>query len=147
MGDSASLIDTSVWVALAFPTHPRHTVAVSTFEQRSDERPAVFCRATQQSFLRIAKTPTILNVYGASATTNRDAWVLMDRFSALTDVEFREEPSALFSLWRDLTVRGTASPKLWMDAYLAAFAIRADLQLLTLDKAFRQFKGLNVSLL
>ena len=43
--------------------------------------------------------------------------------------------------------RRRASPKLWMDAYLAAFAIAGDCQLVTTDKAFKQFKGLNLLLL
>jgi predicted nucleic acid-binding protein len=40
-----------------------------------------------------------------------------------------------------------ASPKLWMDAYLAAFALAGGYQLVTLDKAFKQFKGLNLRVL
>ena len=32
------------------------------------------------------------------------------------------EPARLESLWRQLASRDTASPKLWMDAYLAGFA-------------------------
>ena len=40
-----------------------------------------------------------------------------------------------------------ASPKLWMDAYLAAFAVVGGFKLVTSDKAFKQFKGLNLQLL
>jgi predicted nucleic acid-binding protein len=34
-----------------------------------------------------------------------------------------------------------------MDAYLAAFAITGGYQLVTTDKAFKQFKGLNLLIL
>ena len=40
---------------------------------------------------------------------------------------------------------GAASPKLWMDAYLAAFAIESGQQLVTTDTGFRQFKGLDAT--
>jgi toxin-antitoxin system PIN domain toxin len=143
----ACLIDTNVWVALAFPTHPRHESAASAVARCSSGWPAVFCRATQQSFLRIATTPVVLNTYGAAAMTNRDAWVVLSRFLATPWVDFYEEPPEVFAQWHDLGARATTSPKLWMDAYLAAFAIRADLQFLTLDKGFRQFKGLDLNLL
>ncbi len=45
--------------------------------------------------------------------------------------------------------RNTVSPKLWMDAYLAAFAISGKLRFVTNDKAFRQFQayGLDLHLL
>lgn len=36
----------------------------------------------------------------------------------------------------------TVSPKLWMDAYLAAFAVTAGLTMVTIDVGFRQFSGL-----
>lgn len=39
------------------------------------------------------------------------------------------------------------SPKLWMDAYLAAIAITGGFQLLTTDQGFKQFAGLDLILL
>ena len=37
----------------------------------------------------------------------------------------------------------TASPKFWMDAYLAAFAMIGDYRMVTTDKAFKQFNGVD----
>jgi predicted nucleic acid-binding protein len=42
---------------------------------------------------------------------------------------------------------GTASPKLWMDAYLAAFALAGRYSMVTTDAAFRQFRGLDLLVL
>ncbi len=42
---------------------------------------------------------------------------------------------------------GTASPKLWMDAYMAAFARASGYRLVTTDAAFAQFDGLDLVLL
>lgn len=45
--------------------------------------------------------------------------------------------------------RDTASPKLWMDAYLAAFAIAGGLRMLTLGWHFKNFvpHGLDLNLM
>ena len=46
-----------------------------------------------------------------------------------------------------LAVRDTASPKLWMDAYLAAFALAGGYCMVTTDSACKQFRGLDLVLL
>lgn len=62
-------------------------------------------------------------------------------------IAFAAEPSDLELHWRRLAARDVSSPKLWMDAYLAAFALASDNELVTTDKAFRQFAGVRVRLL
>jgi len=42
---------------------------------------------------------------------------------------------------------GGASPRLWTDAYLAAFASSGGYRLVSFDRDFAQFEGLNVRLL
>jgi predicted nucleic acid-binding protein len=59
----------------------------------------------------------------------------------------RAEPPELEVLWQDFACRHTASPKLWMDAYLAAFAVAGGMALVTTDAAFRQFRGLDLLVL
>jgi hypothetical protein len=49
--------------------------------------------------------------------------------------------------WKELAVRDTASPKLWTDAYLAAFSIAAGYRMVTTDAAFSQFARLDLVLL
>ena len=55
----------------------------------------------------------------------------------------------MFGLWRSLAGLNSVSPKVWMDAYLAAFAIAAGLRLATLDKDFNNYlpHGLDLDLL
>lgn len=62
-------------------------------------------------------------------------------------VIFSAEPSGLNAVWKKLAARRTASPKLWMDAYLASFAISSGAQIVTTDKAFTQFPGLDVEVI
>ena len=111
--------------------------------------PVCFCRATQQSFLRLATTPVVLNAYGAEGFTNQDVAKLIKTLSGLSTVSTLEEPSGLESRWLELAGLRSASPKVWMDAYLAAFAILHVMELVTLDRDFRNFEkdGLKLRLL
>jgi uncharacterized protein len=144
-----SLFDSSVWVAATFPTHPLHARAQQALPDATPGDPAVFCRATEQSFLRLASTPALLRAYDAEGQTNRDALAALAALLALPQVTERDERPGTRPLWHRLACRDTASPKVWMDAYLAAFAIRAGLRLLSLDGDFRTFEaeGLNLLLL
>ena len=143
------LFDSNVWLALSFSAHPHHALAKGIFAEASAENPACFCRATQQSFLRLATTPVLLNAYGAEGFTNQDAAKLIKTLSGLSAVSTLQEPSGLESRWLELAGLPSASPKVWMDAYLAAFAILYESEFVTFDRDFRKFKkdGLSLRLL
>jgi len=143
------LYDSNVWLALTFSAHPHHTLAKKVFAGASADNPACFCRATQQSFLRLATTPVLLNAYGAEGFTNQDAEKLFNALFGLSAVSALEEPSGLESRWLELAGLPSASPKVWMDAYLAAFAILHEAEFVTLDRDFRKFEkdGLKLRLL
>lgn len=134
-----SLLDTNVWIAAIFTAHPFHEPARQVLQQATPADPAVFCRSTQQSFLRLASTPTLLKAYGAEGLSNRDALLAMGALLALPQVCEREEPPGVLVLWHRLASRDTASPKVWMDAYLGAFAIAAGLRIVSLDQDFKNF--------
>ena len=74
---------------------------------------------------------------------------MLHEWQAEPNVTFLDEPPGTRNLWLRLANRNTASPKLWMDAYLAAFAISGNLRFVTTDKAFSQFEphGLDLQLL
>jgi uncharacterized protein len=145
----ACLFDTNVWLAALFTSHPFHTQAQHALAQATPAQPAVLCRATQQSFLRLATTPALLKAYGAASMTNRDALVALDALQALPQVSVRDEAPGVFALWRTLASSDSASPKVWMDAYLAAFAIQGSMRMLTIDRDFNHFvkHGLDLSLI
>ena len=146
---SGSLLDTNVWIAAIFTTHPFHESARQVLQEATPADPAVFCRSTQQNFLRLASTPTLLKAYGAEGLTNRDALLTLGGLLALPQVCEREEPPGLLALWHRLASRDTASPKVWMDAYLGAFAIAAGLRMVSLDQDFKNFvtHGLDLDLI
>jgi len=107
----------------------------------------LFCRATQQSFLRLLTTAQVMAHYGHPAMTNHKAWQIMEAYLADPRIQFAAEPRGLDAQWKSLATRQTASPKLWMDAYLAAFAIAGSHELVTTDNAFAQFPKLHATIL
>ena len=149
MSASARLLDTGLWVGLAFGSHPQHRLAREVFEAADSERPVAFCRATQNRFLRLLTTPAIQALYGGPAVTNAQAWAKSQELLALPQVVWLAEPVALESEWKRCACVATASPKVWMDAYLAAFAIAGGLELVTFDRDFTHFTrhGLRLRLL
>jgi predicted nucleic acid-binding protein len=75
-----------------------------------------------------------------------EAWSLLDQFYADERVEFLQEPEGMEPEFRRLTSLPTASPKVWADSYLLAFATTAGLKLVTFDQSLRA-KGKDVLVL
>jgi len=145
----AYLFDTSAWLAATFEQHPFHGLARRALQQATPTQPAVFCRATEQSFLRLLSTVALAKTYGVAPLSNRDALAALDALQAMSQVAWREEPPGVYGLWRNLAASDSASPKVWMDAWLAAFAIAGALRMVTLDRDFTNFlpHGLDLMLL
>jgi toxin-antitoxin system PIN domain toxin len=142
------LCDSNVWLALALSKHAHHTAVREWLETVEEPASIFFCRATQQTFLRLLTNASVLAPYGNPPLTNREAWSAYEAFLADDRIAFRaDEPVGVQPSWKELAVRGTASPKLWMDAYLAAFALTGRYSMVTTDAAFRQFRGLDLLVL
>jgi uncharacterized protein len=139
LNEAGLLYDSNIWVALSFSTHPAHSISQQVFLKATPAQPALFCRSTQQSVLRLITTPAIMTTYRVPGMTNHDALELLSRFQQSPSVGYVDEPVGLQQVWHKLADRTTASPKAWMDAYLAAFAILGDLILVTLDKDFKAY--------
>jgi predicted nucleic acid-binding protein len=75
------------------------------------------------------------------------AWTIYDRIGADERFVFRSEPAGLEPALRELTQADASAPKLWQDAYLAAFALASGYHLVTFDRGFQQFPGLQLILL
>ncbi|WP_395738997.1 type II toxin-antitoxin system VapC family toxin [Prosthecobacter sp.] len=138
-----TLPDTNIWLALALSKHTHHAAASAWLDEQEETGSIFFCRSTQQSLLRLLTTAGVMSVYGNSPLSNKDAWEVYESFIADDRIEFRQESSGLNAIWKKLAARRTSSPKLWMDSYLASFAVASGMQLITTDKAFTQFPGLD----
>jgi toxin-antitoxin system PIN domain toxin len=142
------LCDNNVWLALALSGHVHHASARDWLETVVAPASVHFCRATQQAFLRLLTNAAVLAPYGNPPLTNRRAWRAYEALLADDRIVFRaQEPAGLDLHWKELALRDTASSKLWMDAYLAAFALAGGYRMVTTDTAFRQFGPLDLLLL
>jgi toxin-antitoxin system PIN domain toxin len=142
----AGLLDVNVWLAAAFTAHPAHGTAQAVLLNATPDRPALFCRATQQSFLRLVSTPAIFAAYRSAAISNQDALTALAAFQGLPQVDLIDEPAGLEALWWRLAALAEPAPKRWMDAYLAAFAISTSIRMISLDRDLQQFLGAGLDL-
>lgn len=145
---TAHLCDVNVWLALTLSKHVHHEVASAWLDEIRGPRVVLFCRSTQQSLLRLLTTRAVLAAYGNDPLTNAEAWSVVDAFLDDRRIFLQaDEPPGVTTQWRRLAARREASPKLWMDAYLAAFAIAGDYRMVTTDGGYTQFDGLDLELL
>jgi uncharacterized protein len=122
--------------------HAHHARAKTWYDGSSDA--CSFCRWTQQGFLRLATNPAVLQ---AQAVSLKEAWRVYDAIMSDPRVVFAEEPAGVEGYWRAYTQRRLFSPKVWSDAYLAAFARAAAFELITFDKGFAQYKSVHRTIL
>lgn len=143
-----NLCDVNVWLSLTLSDHVHHRAARRWFDEVEGEGTVSFCRPTQQALLRLLTNASVLAPYGNPPLTNAEAWAVYQELLADDRVIMRtDEPAGLEPRWVGLVPKDTATPKLWMDAYLAAFAGAAGFHLVTTDRAFRQFSGLDLLVL
>ncbi|HXV64871.1 MAG TPA: TA system VapC family ribonuclease toxin [Vicinamibacteria bacterium] len=143
-----NLCDSNVWLALTLSKHVHHQATRAWLEHVDEPESVCFVRATQQALLRLLTNASVLEPYGNPPLTNREAWNVYDAF--LGDdriVLHEEEPAGLEILWKKFALGDSASPKIWMDSYLAAFALAGGYCMVTTDAGFKHYRGLNLEVL
>ena len=138
-----SLLDINVWLALTFSGHPHHRAALTWFDEKEDGS-CLFCRMTQQGYLRLATNP---KVFAADALDLPGAWGCYDTLMSDLRVGYTEEIPGLEGQWRKLTGQASFSAKIWNDAFLASLAICGDLEMVSFDRGFRRYDGLRLTVL
>jgi toxin-antitoxin system PIN domain toxin len=125
--------DINVWIALTIERHVHHIRATKWFESISGSGRLFFCRFTQMGLLRLL---TLEAVMGQNEVMGQaEAWKTHDRWLHDERVGFLDEPLEIEAAFRGLTQSGQAAQKDWADSYLAAFALAAQLTLVTFDQA------------
>jgi predicted nucleic acid-binding protein len=86
---------------------------------------------------------------GLIALTNAEAVEYLQNVYRDPAVALADEPPAARALWLRMASGPLASPHVWMDACLAAFAITLGAQVVTFDRAFTRYAddGLRVQIL
>jgi uncharacterized protein len=111
------LADVNVWFALAVEEHRHHGQARTWWE----ETPGVFgfVRITQLGLLRLLTSSAPMR---RQPLTNEQAWAVWDGFLADDRVRVFAELPSLEEQFRAFSSGPEPSPKVWVDAYLAAYA-------------------------
>jgi uncharacterized protein len=137
------LPDVNVWLALTFDSHVHHPAAKRWFDALAGQL-CLFSRITQQGFLRLATNP---KVFGSHALTMPQAWQKYDLLQSDPCVSYADEPTNLEAHWRSFTQLKSYSTNVWADAYLAAFALAGDWEMVSFDKGFAQYSGVRCTIL
>ena len=137
------LVDVNVLLALLTRQHIHHQLARKWFDSLSAGE-AGLCRLVQLALIRLLGNRSIMGDHAVSATS---AWRLVDELLQDERLDFVVEPLLLDSAFPSLLNYPIPAGKVLSDAYLAAFSIAASRRLVTLDRGFRQFDGLEVDLL
>jgi uncharacterized protein len=137
------LSDVNVLLALCYDRHIHHAAALFWLDAQG-ARAVVLCRSTQLGLLRLLCHATVM---GEDVCTMAQAWEVYDAILSDERFLFQPEPDDIEAALRGYTQTSAASPKLWQDAYLAAFAVAGGMHLVTFDQGFRQFAGLQLALL
>jgi toxin-antitoxin system PIN domain toxin len=140
--NSLNFLDANVWLALLWSRHIRSDKAKEWFARSSEEK-FLFCRITQITVLRLLTTAAVM---GNDVKKMHEAWELWDQVCADDRIEFLSEPEAIEHKFRRLSALRSPSPKVWVDAYLLAFAAVAGLKLVTFDRGLRS-RGAEVHVL
>jgi toxin-antitoxin system PIN domain toxin len=126
--------DINVWIALTIERHVHHMRATQWFESIGGSGRLFFCRFTQLGLLRLLTLEAVMGQIEVMAQA--EAWKIYDRWLQDERISFLDEPAEIEPAFRGLTQSSQAAPKDWADSYLAAFALAAQLTLVTFDQAF-----------
>ncbi len=134
---ATDLPDINVWLAFVDENHVHHKRAKDYWKTEAAENVS-FNRITSLGFLRLAC------IIPAQPLTPREAWETYQQLKSLAEVTFTPEPLALDSALETICLKKDFVPRLWTDAYLAAFAKSLGFRLVTFDKDYRRFTGLSL---
>ena len=127
---SLSFPDVNVWLALILEHHVHRAAALEWWGETDSA--AAFTRFTQMSVLRLLTTAAAMD---GRPVTMEEAWRTYDRLFEDDRVALYPEPPRVEAQFRQLSQALLASPKVWADAYLVAFASGHQGQLVTFDRA------------
>lgn len=137
---TCDLPDVNVWLALLNGQHPHHQAAKAYWDSAAGQRIA-FCRITMLGLLRLSTNKTVM---GGTPYTPAQAWQAYQAVIDLPEVSLIAEPLGIEGAMQKLTHSPKSGTPDWTDAYLAAFASLAGLRMVSFDKGFTQYGGLDL---
>jgi len=135
------LLDINTWIALTVETHPQHAASREWYAGvELLHGDLLFCRQTELGFVRLVTQKPVMSQCSAAPLTNAEAVEFLAKVYDDPAVSRVDEPAATRSLWLELADRSQAAPNIWMDAYLAAFAIALGAEMVTFDSGFSVYQ-------
>ena len=138
MNTAADLPDLNVWLALASREHSHHQQAVRYWEQQAAKR-VLFCSVTALGLVRLVRQPKLM---GAAVMSAAEASELLQAFCRQPGVRLAAPEHDGFEVFHRLLCSGDLPARLCTDAYLAALAIANGWRLVSFDRDFQRFEGL-----
>ncbi len=139
-----TLCDVNLLVAICYEAHEHHSKALRWLGKKKDSRSLLICRAAHLGLLRLLNNPSVM---GPDVRSAKQVWAISDLLFSDDRFEFAGEPLGLITIFRAFTSAGKYTPKVWQDAYLAAFATKAGFSFATFDGGFSKFKELSLDLI
>ena len=137
------LVDLNILLALLVQNHDHHKSARRWFDGLVASE-AGLCRMVQLGVIRLLGNAAIMRERALSASV---AWDVVAKLLEDERLDLLNEPSGIDSVLPELFRYRVPTIKLVADAYLAAFAISGSYRLLTFDRGFRQYRGLDLQVL
>lgn len=136
----ADLPDVNVWVALSAEGHTSYERAKRYWISEASGDVS-FCRQTSLGLLRVIGGRYAAESRGLSVA---EAWQVYVRWLNEPGVSLMSEPGGIEDLLDQWVSAGLVTQRTWTDAYLAAFSIAADMRMVTFDRDFDRFPGLDL---
>lgn len=137
-------LDVNIWLPMVWDGH----VANRRIKQWAEGRPEAFviCRVVQLALLRHLSNPGIM---GDDVYTNLQGAEIITALCSQEGIIAHSDPLDIDTLFPSLGESETPNRNRWTDAYLAAFAIAGDYELVTFDRDFSRYesRGLRLTLL
>lgn len=131
--------DVNVWIALSEPKHSLRKRAEHYWHEEAADRLA-FVPITMLGLLRLLTNKTVMQ--GAPLSSD-EAWQVFQKWLAHPTVSLLQGPPGFHPAFHDWLRAGVVTTAGWMDAYLAATARSLGARVVSFDRGFDQFDGLD----
>jgi toxin-antitoxin system PIN domain toxin len=133
-----------VFLPLLIGAHSAHDAAIEWFDAQPD-RSVGWCLPVELGVLRLLCNPRVMGSDALAPTRALNVWDALAADPRLAEVN--RLPPGHDAEVRRLIARRDPSPNIWTDAWLAALAIRLSCTMVTFDRGFRAFNGVDLLLL
>ena len=139
MTSRSDLPDLNVWLALAAADHLHHHQAIRYWETQAAEQ-VLFCTVTALGLVRLVQQPKLM---GSAVKDSAEASALVLGFCQQPGVSLMKPIADGWELFHQMLQDSNLPARLCTDAYLAALAMANGWRLVSFDRDFERFAGLN----